>query len=400
MLFTACLLQAGSVRALSPAPAGFGRSVALFNAGRYREAMLGFMDAVVENPRDGRAMEYLKKTGARLLEEEEKTSGLKRQELLLGAEAARDKLEKYKKCRVERIAGWKLQVSRVMELASTPDNMKEAVVGYESLLLSAPVYSDGGRGYSAAAGSIKEVFYKTIKDNYPGLIDGKTTVDVRDLAAAAFINGASADTRGSGAHLRRTQAILDEADRISHLEASLDSLFRGAAEAVRLHSAGKYGEAAPLWKELLKFDDRNEEALLYLELAAGHAEALAAAPPPAAEETGPSAAPAAQDQPVAPKAVKAKKRLKVKKASAPQQAASAGPKPAVLASAGTGEEPSAVLAAPAGGTADELYEKGVREFSGGNYAGAVRYWEECLRLDSQYVKAKLGLERAKREQQE
>ena len=50
-------------------------------------------------------------------------------------------------------------------------------------------------------------------------------------------------------------------------------------------------------------------------------------------------------------------------------------------------------------TADKFYEKGVREFSVENYAEAVKYWKECLILNPQHIKAKKGLERAKREQQ-
>ncbi len=50
---------------------------------------------------------------------------------------------------------------------------------------------------------------------------------------------------------------------------------------------------------------------------------------------------------------------------------------------------------PGGTEADKLYERGVREFSVGDYAGAAESWDQCLRLDPGHTKAKLGLERVK-----
>lgn len=369
-LFAGCLLPAAG--AVPHAGDGFGRGVRLFEEGRYREALLGFMDAVAEDPRDARARQYLKRTGALLLEEEKRGAAREREELLRGAEAARAKLERSDALRRNRVAGWELQAAEVRELASVPGGMEEAVSAYRKFLLKTPVYSEGSPGFSATAGAVKAALYRAVSDKNPGLADGQKSVGGGDVAAAVFLEGSAGNPRGSGWRSGQSQAILDEMVRIKRLEDRLDALFGIAGEAIRFHRAGNYPEAAPLWQELLKFDSGNEEALLYLDLASSHVKK-------AAEKTR---APAAAARPqAAPRTAKKKKAPEAGKTLA-------------------GVQEPAAPAPETEGVADGLYENGVREFSVENYAGAVKHWEDCLKLEPGHLKAKMGLERAKREQRE
>lgn len=392
-LFAGCLLPAAG--AAPPAGDGFGRGVRLFEEGRYREALLGFMDAVAEDPRDARARQYLRKTGALLLEEEKSGAAREREELLRGAEAARGKLERSDALRRNRLAGWELLAAEVRELASVPGGMEEAVSAYRKFLLKTPVYSDGAPGFSATARAVKAVLYRAVSDNHPGLPGGQKDVDGGDMAAAVFLEGSAGNPRGSGRRSGQSQAILDEMVRIKRLEDRLDDLFGIAGEAFRFHRAGNYREAGPLWRELLEFDSGNEEALLYLGLAAGHAEK--------AEEKAPP--PAARPPAVLRQSAKEKKTPKAAKTAAapapvpPATALAAADRLSAAETAAGVQEPAAP-APETEGMAGGLYEKGVREFSVENYAGAVKHWEDCLKLEPGHLKAKMGLERAKREQRE
>lgn len=380
-LFSACLLPAATVLALSPAGGGFERSVELFNEGRYREAMFGFMDEVTENPANGEARQYLQRAGEVLLKEERRVSERERLKLFLEAEAARAKLEDFEKRRTKRLADWERQISEVRELALIPGRIQEAVSAYDKLLLKTPVYSDVSPGFLAASGSVKEALYRTLNDKYPGLAAEK------EYSGSGGLPGAAADRERPG-------TILRELAGIRRLEGALDSLFKTAREALRFYGAGKYAEAGPLWRELLTFDEGNEEALLYLQLAAGHLRKVKKESAPAdAEDPAPTVA--SPGRAGSPPAVKAKRKTIARKpvlftpANLPVQGEEAV--------GGPGAEEPAAPARNAEAAADDLYEKGVREFSAENYAAAGNYWEECLKLAPGHFKAKLGLERVKRE---
>lgn len=377
-LFAGCLLPAAIALALSPAGGGFERSVGLFNEGRYREAMFGFMDEVTEDPANGEARQYLQRAGELLLKEERRVSERERLKLFLEAKAARAKLEDFEKRRTKRLVDWERRVSEVRELALIPGRIQEAVSAYEKLLLRTPVYSDVSPGFLTASGSVKEVLYRTLNDRYPGLAAEK------EYSGSGGLPGAAADRERPGTLLRELAGI-------RRLEGELDSLFKTAREALSSYGAGKYAEAGPLWRELLTFDEGNEEALLYLQLAAGHLRKVK-------KESAPAPAAASPGRAGSPPAVKAKRKIIAGK---PVLFTPANlPAPGEEAAGGPGAEEPAAPARNAEAAAEDLYEKGVREFSAENYAAAVNYWEECLKLAPGHFKAKSGLERVKRENRE
>lgn len=354
--------------------AGLRANEELFTEGRYREAMIGFMDEVVKNPKNRKAREYLHRAGALLLREEVDTASGERERLLLEARGLREKMSRFERDRRTRLAAWERLAERTSHLASDLDKIKEATASYKELLLKTPVYSDSAGDFSASLNAVKEIFYLTIKNEYPDLVGGKTTVDGSDMAAAAFADFSSVDFPDSGQKTRQTQAILDEAARITELETRLSSLFKYSSDAFRHYRAGRYDRAVASWKEVLKFDKGNEEALLYLDLAAGH---MKKEPLPPA--TGRGLAALAVTKATAAAGPQARKKGKIRVS----KKVLAMPVPDGLSSAVAAKE------------ARLLYEAGVREFSQENYDEAVKYWQRCLKLDPGHAKARRALERAK-----
>lgn len=368
-LSAACCQQAAG--ALS---AGLKTNEELFTEGRYREAMIGFMDEVVKNPKNRKAREYLHRTGALLLREEVDTASGEREKLLLEAWGLRGKMVSLERDRRTRLAAWERLAERTRHLASDLDKLKEATASYKELLSKTPVYSDSAGNFSASLNAVKEAFYRTIKNEYPDLVSGKTTVDGNDIAAAAFADFSSGYFPDPGQKTRQTQTILDEAARIRELETRLSSLFKYSSAAFRHYRSGRYARAVASWKEILKFDKGNEEALLYLDLAAGH---MKKEPLPPATDHG-LAAPAVTKA-TAAAGPQARKKGKIQASKKVPET----PVPDVLSSAAAAKE------------ARLLYEAGVREFSQENYDEAIKYWQGCLKLDPGHDKARRALERAR-----
>lgn len=272
-------LPAALALALAAAPcpfaaaAGYGDSEALYAAGRYREALPGFIDAVVADPGDERARERVRLCGTLALLTEEVSVSTEREELLREAESAKAALDRLQKAKAARLAAWELKAAAARKTAAGPDSLRDAIRSYSALLEDAPVYSDSLEKFREVTGSVKSALHAAIRSEYPDLAGEDASVDAKDLAAAAFASEFSDRARKSSDSPVTSRQILAEAARIRQLESSLEGLFSSAREAFRHQRAGAAEKAGPLWKELLRFDEANEEALLYLELSAARARA-------------------------------------------------------------------------------------------------------------------------------
>ncbi len=402
--------------------ARFQESLQSFKKGDYKDAMLGFMDVVVEEPENGPARNYLKESGRRVLEAENKNIQLQREHLLRGVEAMKKRLVSLEEAKQAKIRDWDRLFSRAKSLAGDADSLREAVSAYEEFVRKTPVYAELKDRFSEKIEILKRTFYDTIKARYPEMVGEKAGIDEADMAGVFFLGEALNDSQYRYGDSGRTENVLAKSSRIKYLRGGVSALFDHETRALELYSTGKFAEADALFRKILKACGANEEAAFYSGLAAERAVATLAARPhsPCPDEvcrgdTGADAALSAGGQITKNNALQpARKAVYKNRSSAPDRRGSVFPavpasKP-VYAAAQPGAEnapaadTSVDVALPAGRqetegnalqTADELYEQGVREFSVGDYGAAANSWSECLRLNSDHVKAKLGIQRLK-----
>ncbi len=243
--------------------ASLKRNAALMKAGDYRGAMIGFLDMVLRDPADSAAGDYLKQAAEGALEQEHRTVAAERGTLLAGSVEARRELDVLDAARDRRISAWKESFFKVRSLASGVDTVREAVLAYERLLAGTPVYLDNSDQFFTMTTEIKAAFYKTIKNRYPYLVEGQTTVDERDLAMLFFAEESAGDVAGRYVRTGQTQSVLDKSERFRRLESEIPRHYDRMEKGCDLYVRGRYAEAIEAFRVVLTFDPRNEEALFF-----------------------------------------------------------------------------------------------------------------------------------------
>lgn len=232
----------------------------------------GLIDKVLADPADAAARGRLKSGVESALRMENKAKAAEKARLLAGAKNDRRKVLGLRASMEKRRRAWRKALGRVCSQASSPDNIRQAVSGYESLLEGAPVYSDNREELTAGIEKVKGVFYRTIKSEYPHLVEGRDRIDERDIASLLFSRAATQGDYGGGYGPDATQEVLNKVDRFKRLERTLGEQYADLTRGIRFYSLRRYGEALELFEEVLVFDRTNEEARFYQDLATGKTE--------------------------------------------------------------------------------------------------------------------------------
>jgi hypothetical protein len=258
LLAAAPAFAAGADRA-----AALRAAAALEQAGDYRGAVLGYMDMVIADPSDEGARAGLRAAAAQVQLLERQAASVEREILLSGAGRDRRRTLAMRAAGEKRLRAWKKNFSKACSLASDADTVKEAVSAYERLLAAAPVYSFDGGYLTEAAARIKGVFFKTIKREFPYLLEGRDYADERDLASLMFARASVQDDTERYVNTGAAQDVLNRADRLRRLERDLAAQHRNLEKGIAMYERDRYADALKYFDEILAFDRRNEEVLLY-----------------------------------------------------------------------------------------------------------------------------------------
>lgn len=406
----------------------YRESLDRLNEGKLQQAMIGFMDVLIDDPENQGARDNLREIGAKLLEKEKNATDAEREDLFSDSEKIRGELLAIQSEKRLRQENWENLADRVASLASDPEKIKQAVNAYEALLQNTPVYSDGLDKFNSETGRIKENMFDSIKKKYPLWTGDKESLNPKDLATAVFLQESAEDVSHRYIRTETSQEILKMVEDLNKYENRLKSIFLNSGKALELHSMQRYSQSIPLWEQVKKEDPKNPEAVFYLKVAKEHLSKPAGAKIPVVSGVR---APMKQDprlsRPLIPDATGMKRekepefsdrrqtRLAVKKRSSQARkiklrrkiTARAAP---AAASPGTGDynadEAGGQTDAPADNSsanpapdsrAEELYQKGVKEYAMGNLAKAAGYWKQCVETDPDHPRAKKALDRVMRE---
>jgi len=225
------------------------------------------IDKVLADPADAGARERLRRAAEMALRQEKRAKVSEKAALLAGAQQDRKKVLTLRAAKEKRRRAWRKSLDRVCSQASSPDNIRLAVTGYEKLLESAPVYSDNREELAAGIERVKGVFFKTIKSEYPHLVEGRDRIDERDIASLLFSRAAAQGDYGEDYGADGTQEVLNKVDRFRRLERALGEQNSNLTRGLKLYSMRRYGEALDYFDAVLAFDRGNEEARFYQYLA-------------------------------------------------------------------------------------------------------------------------------------
>ncbi len=432
----------------------FQENLQAFKRGDYKNAMLGFMDIVIEDPKNDLAGKYLRESGLKVLEIENGNIQRRREELLRGAKMMKKQLDSLEKVKEEKILEWDKVFLRVKKLAEDPDSLRKVFPAYADFVGKTPIYAGKQTELYEKEQIIREILVKTVKKSAPDIVIIGTGVDDASLAgmfASRFVlKGVLAES------------VLAELLRIKDMRGRISALFEYETRALDLYGRGRVEEADVLFRRVLKVDTGNVEAAFYSNIASERLTAssfpgtpLPAVRAPAAsacindlcpktdmidaragvvtdqrpargavasmpaglpEKTLVESSSGAEDVADVASEAPGRQASGTASASAPNQrpretgspvkrtVAEKGARPRGSADAITeayGYQMSASISeAPVESgqvgsavSADKLYEQGVREFSVGNYGAAAIIWKECLRIDPGHKKAKLGIKR-------
>jgi len=120
----------------------YQESLTLYNKGKYEEALVGFMDALDEEPSHEKALVFMKKAGQILADRERASESRKREDILKDADIIREYLPQMRRQMQDRLSAWQRRAS---ELAVTASGGAEPGLfwkAYEALVASAPISSD------------------------------------------------------------------------------------------------------------------------------------------------------------------------------------------------------------------------------------------------------------------
>ncbi|MCX5792513.1 MAG: hypothetical protein NTY45_09945 [Elusimicrobia bacterium] len=255
----------------------FQESLQALEKGDYESAMLGFMDAVVEDPKNDLARNYLKESGRRILEIEAWTVHLRRKELLRGAETTKKQLASLKGSEAAKLREWDGAFQRAKSLAGNVDSLQEAVSAYEEFIRKTPVYAELQDAFLEKEEIIRGTFYETIKENYSEMIMVRTDVDDTTLAKVFLSREVLKGISYKYIDKSLTESVLAKALQIKNLRRSVFALFNYETHALNLYSGGKFEQANALFKKVLACG-ANEEAVFYSGLASERTGAVFSSP--------------------------------------------------------------------------------------------------------------------------
>ncbi|MDO8805776.1 MAG: hypothetical protein Q7R35_15255 [Elusimicrobiota bacterium] len=239
------------------------------------QALPALIDNVLNDPSNPESRERLKSAAELASAREKKAIAAEKAVLLAGAERDRKKTLEMRAAKEKRRRAWNKAFARVCSLAADADNMREAVYAYEALLEKSPVYSDNGEELAAASEKVKKILYRTIKSEYPHLVEGRDRIDERDIASLLFYRASTQDDLGRYADTSSTQEALNKADRFRRLERELRLQHSNLTKGISLYTKRHYSEALALFEEVLAFDRANEEALYFWVIARGKTKSAA-----------------------------------------------------------------------------------------------------------------------------
>jgi tetratricopeptide (TPR) repeat protein len=365
--------------------------------GDYKRAMLGFMDIVLIDPNNAMAVEYLKKAGTLSINEETFRLQKEYKETIGQARSVKEKLNQLKKVKTKRLNKWNKLFSNTCNLAGNPDTIMVALRSYEDFLNKTPVYSDGRKEFQKYVQEIKKNLYQTLKSKYPVWVGTPKTVDERDLATVFFARETASDFSYRYVYSGTVQEILDTAYKIKFIENKILSLFQVAEESFEFYMRTRYEKSIKSWTEVIRFDLNNEEALFYVDLAKKRL-GIQEEPDMTDKFTefhfqnillpGESQGTTNIKTESTDSIEKPLKKPKLVRKKKPQLPKISTDRTRTEQSEDSGKESRLKQA-------EKLYEKGVQEFSVGNYEGAKISWEKCLKLNPKHLKAKVGIERIK-----
>ena len=271
LLWLALLLAAPQPAAAQPAGRGAeaaGKAAASAEAeGDPGAGLLKLMDRVIADPSDEAARAELLAATARAVESERRASAAEREKLLAGAGRDQTKTLAMRAAKKKRLDAWKDDFSKACSLAAGEDTVKEAVAAYERLLETFPVYSDDRADLLASGTRIRVIFFRVIKKAYPYLVEGRTGIDERTLAALQFSRAAARQEFGGAPDTGAAEKELKKAERFRQLERDLFKKHENIKTAMDFFAIRRYAESLKYFDEALVSDRANEEALFYRELA-------------------------------------------------------------------------------------------------------------------------------------
>ncbi len=237
----------------------FQESLQAFKRGDYKSAMLGFMDIVIEDPKNDLAGKYLRESGLRVLELENGKIQRRREELLRGAKKMKKRLDSLEKVKEEKILEWNKAFLRVKKLAEDPDSLRKVFPAYADFVKKTPIYAERQAELYEKERIIREILVKTVKNSAPDLVISGTGIADSDLAvmfSSRFVfKGVMAES------------VLAELSRIKDMRGRISALFEYETRALDLYARGRVEEADALFRRVLKVDTGNVEAAFYSNIA-------------------------------------------------------------------------------------------------------------------------------------
>lgn len=267
LAFCLIFLCAAPCGAAAPAESPFEKNRALMERGEYRAAMLGFIDMVLANPEDARARENLRLSGEKVVKQVREAALLEKGKFMDEANDSRRLIMTLRATKEKRSAPWRAALSKAASLAGNINTVKPGVLAYEQWLEATPIYSDNKQEFLDGMKLMKDAFYNTIKGRYPYLVQGRTTVDSRDLASLTFSEESINEDASHYVETNQTQKVLEKADKLQRMERAIMQHYDIVEQATELYCRTHYTESMTGFRDVLAFDAFNEEALFFLDQA-------------------------------------------------------------------------------------------------------------------------------------
>jgi|GEM_PF-6248732 len=334
------------------------------NHGRLDMALIGFMDTLMEEPGDARALRFMRKTGDMLRERERRELDEARKSILEDARMLREKMPQLRLEEQKKTALWKARVLALSTASLSGQQPPEQLwSGYESLLKQVPVYSGLLNVFDGETAALRGSLTAATTTAYPALPPRAGRICVSGSAAPGY---GKAEKEAVGAMCSALSA-----------EERARSAIVSAKEALSFYGEGMFAESLGFWEEVLNYDKTNPEAEFYSVRAKTQLAKINASLPVYAADADSLPSYAALGVPErAPEAEAAPK---------PQPRAARPPEPAKI--------DYAALRAKA----DAIYYKGLKLYASGQSRSAIELWRQCLRLVPGHQRAGRAIERAEKE---
>lgn len=391
-------LPAGAAAAnFGGAEGTYHESLAAFKLGRYRQALEGFMDVLIDEPDNPEARARMRETAQELLRIERLDVERERENTLAEIHQLNTGLSELREKKRSETQAWKALMEAALKLAQDPGTIEQAVIAYETAVSRFPVYSTEAMALARARAD----FQGRLAAAFPQL--GLEPARGPKVYTGQFLRllwHAKEISEQVGLYVLRPESsdkTRDErAETIDRLEMRKELAVELSEKAFSRYKAGVYDEAAALWRQALGSEAHNPQARYYLKRLPQPAQEPAALIAPTPKASPDQNRPARLGQRslmdhAVPRIREARPALAKRNMTAQLPPASVGG----AMSPDTAPLPAPVLAPLP--SAQELYQRGLKAYSLGDLAGAIRQWKACLEADLQHPKARKALERALRE---